>query len=148
MLSRRRWLVGAAVLIAVAGAVVGIRVFYPGQWSCVVGAGHVPVPADDAGPDVVVRTYLRALSAHDRSTAQELYPGGVDGKSCNIRSIQDVRVAAVSVTEDRVRVTAQYTQTSFDEAESGSADGPVGRNYYLDRTRDRGTWRIVDAGQG
>lgn len=147
-LSLRRRRIGAFTLIlvlAAAAALAGIRVLLPEKWGCVVGAvsfTSVHVPPDDASPEDVVRTYLRALDVHDRDTAAELYPPSSNGErsfACNVRSIDGVSVTAGIPNAEAqdgngtVRVDAQFTIHVFDEAVAGQLDGRTGENYYLRR---------------
>jgi hypothetical protein len=153
--------VRALVLIPVLAAAVlaGVRVAVPGKWGCVVGAvsfASVDVPPDDATPEAVVRTYLRALDAHDADTAAELYPppNGLPSFACNVRGIDGVSVASGVPTADApagggtVRVRAQFTIEVYDEAAAGRSNGPTGETYYLNRRNADGPWRIVSSGQG
>lgn len=47
-----------------------------------------------------------------------------------------------------VRVGAEFSLRSFDEAEAGQDDGPTWKSYYLRRQDAGSPWRIVMAGQG
>ncbi|GGM55901.1 hypothetical protein GCM10011608_45930 [Micromonospora sonchi] len=157
---RRRIGAFALFLVLAATAVLaGIRVSFPEKWGCVVGLvsfASVDVPPDDATPEDVVRTYLRALDAHDGDTAAELYPppNGPGSVACNVRAIDGVSVtsgvpsAEAQAGNGTVRVDAQFTIHVFDEAAAGQPDGRTGSNYYLHRQGLHGPWRIVSSGQG
>ncbi|GAA0905000.1 hypothetical protein [Virgisporangium aurantiacum] len=147
------------ILVLAASVVAGIRVAFPAKWGCVVGAvsfTSVDVPPDNATPEDVVRTYLRALDAHDADTAAELYPppNGVPSFACNVRGVDGVNLtsgvpgAEAHADDGTVRVGAQFTIEVFDEAAAGRANGRVGESYYLRRQGVDGPWRIVSSGQG
>lgn len=158
--SRRR--IGAftlSLVLAAAAVLAVIRVAFPEKWGCVVGAvsfASVDLPPDDATPEDVVRTYLRALDAHDGDITAELHspPNGPRSVACNVRAIDGVSVtsavpsAQAQAGEGTVRVDAQFTIHVFDEAAAGQPNGRTGRNYYLHRQGPRGPWRIVSSGQG
>lgn len=150
----------AAVLVAVVAVTVVAVVSGPGTLLALAPARQVPVPADDAPPDAVVRAYLAALDAHDLDTARAVLTperrAAVEQSQgnwfVNLRSVQKVRLAAPVDTpysrggyRQAVRVPAQLDVALFFQPAEGD-EGAFTWGFVLVRDGAQEPWRIADEG--
>jgi hypothetical protein len=153
---------GAAVLVAAVAVGAVAMIAGPGRVLALVPARDVPVPAADAEPQHVVRSYLDALDAHDLDTARTLltsdYRQQVDRTGGNwfgnLRSARDVRVRAAEDARDgygvgshypyAVRVPVTFELRLFFDQPVG--DGPLNWSFVLVRKSVNEPWRIRDEG--
>jgi hypothetical protein len=153
---------GAAALVAAVAVGAVAVIAGPGRVLALVPARDVPVPAADAEPQHVVRSYLDALDAHDLDTASTLltpdYRQQVERTGgnwfANLRSVRDVRVSAAEDARDgygvgshyphAVRVPATFTVRLFFDQPTG--DGPLNWSFVLVRESVTEPWRIHDGG--
>jgi hypothetical protein len=135
-----RWLVVAAILVALAGCGPG-----PGGRSDVVA-----MPPDTASPLEVLGAYLGAMRNGDCPTAHRLFvePIGVrNGDLCGAVTLFSYRLTGNPLPHGATEIIYGTTLTT-----GGSGDGsiPAGDflwNYDLVQ-QPNGAWRIVSAGQG
>jgi hypothetical protein len=120
------------------------------------------MPSRDASPATVVRAYLAALNAHDRSTAVRLLAPRhraiveteIDSPLTNIRSITHIRIGTVSPQGGQgpdarfeiVDVSVRFDLSQY-RAES-MPNGPTDWGYLVGRAHASYPWRIVDEGVG
>jgi hypothetical protein len=150
----------AAVLVAVVAVTVVAVVAGPGTLLALAPARQVPVPADDAAPDLVVRAYLDALDAHDLDTARALLTperrAAVEQSRgnwfVNLRSVRNVRLAPPVDTpygqggyRQAVRVPAKLDVTLFFEPAEDD-QGTFTWGFVLVRNTPSEPWRIADEG--
>jgi hypothetical protein len=153
---------GAAVLVAALAFGAVAVVAGPGRLLALVPARDVAVPPAGADPRAVVRAYLDALDAHDLDTARELlapeYRAQVERTQgnwfVNLRSVRDVRFAAVEDARDgygvgsrypyAVRVPAAFEVRLF--FGKPAEDGPLSWHFIVVKSRPGDPWRILDTG--
>ena len=125
-------------------------------------ATHIAMPPRSASPATVVRTYLLALNAHDRSTAEKLLAPGhrtvvereVDSPLTDVRGITHIQIGTVSRQAgqgpyahwDIVDVVVHFDLSQY-HSES-MPNGPTDWGYLVGRAQPSDPWRIVDEGVG
>ena len=138
----RRTAVGVALLTASLG--LGIA-------AC--SRGSVPMPADSATPDQVVRAYADAVHAGDCETAGALVADSSQSWCGN------VDITALEVTErtqepkatesgDGPIIERVWVTLTTSGGDGSLADGEQMWSYLLDHTGPNGAWRIYDQGMG
>jgi len=153
---------GAAALVAAVSVGAVALIAGPGRLLALAPTRDVPMPAASAEPQVVVRSYLDALDAHDLDTARALltpeHRAQVERTSgnwfANLRSLRDVRLQPAE--DDRegygvgsrypyaVRVPASFDLRLFFDQPAG--DGPMTWTFVLVRASVDDPWRIRDEG--
>lgn len=141
----RHWKIGAVAVIVLAAC--GIAIF---ALQIVRFGGHVPMPARNASPERVVRTYIDALNKHDCATAVALW------SDPSTPSIWCDQVSSV-----KARVLGQFSEASPASQRDGSVDVTVDwRPFHNDGSlppkfgwkfllrNSAAGWRIYDEGQG
>ena len=109
------------------------------------------IPPDSAGPDVVLRAYLKAVRAGDCATARQFVNVATfrtgTGEICGALHLQAYRPSGQPLTPNPNEILFGMTLTS-----DGSSDGSIPAGDFLwtyDLVRQpSGAWRIVGAGQG
>jgi hypothetical protein len=142
---RRRWkvaVVGLAAVVAVAGG---------GWWWESTPRYDVPVPAAVAGPDDVVRAYMRALDAHDGATARALSTAGhraVTGAwLADTSGMKALKVAPPITNGSEVQVAVAFDlQQHWWTDDPSMSPGHHDWSYLL--VCQRGRWLIQDEGTG
>ena len=113
----------------------------------------VPMPADDASPEQVVRAYADAVHARDCDTADALvtdpgqsWCGDVDIAELTVTST--TREARATETGDGSTVTRVRVDITTRGGDESLPDGEFQWSYLLDRSGPGGAWRIDDQGMG
>lgn len=121
------------------------------------------MPPDTAAPEVVVRTYLAAMNAHDCHTAEALSTGnGVQethlwcddlGSLGNVTVHQHLREnprwSGLPASDEVMNVPVDFDLRWRAFHDDGSlAEGPTPWGYLLVRHNAEQPWRIFDQGQG
>jgi hypothetical protein len=142
---RRSWTVAAAGIVA-AVAVAGGGWLWENQPKY-----DVPVPPGNAGPDDVVRAYVRALDAHDGATARALSTS--DHRAVTRSWLADTSgMKALSVSAPVTEGSRVQVAVVFDLHQHWWTDDPSMRpghhtwNYIL--VHREGRWLIQDEGTG
>ena len=142
---RRRWKVVVpvvAVVVAVAGG---------GWWWENTPKYDVPVPPASAGPGDVVRAYMRALDAHDASTARALSTSG--HRSVTATWLSDTSgMKALKVSAPITEAGDVQVPVTFDLRQHWWTDDASMRPGHHDWSyllvRRSGRWLIQDEGTG
>jgi hypothetical protein len=121
----------------------------------------VPMPAGNASPEDVVRTYLDALSAHDCVTAESLMTPGTRSLSwCHdVATLGNVQVRrpvtqqpqtlGIAPTSQVVVVPVIFTlEWRLFHRNGFIGQGATDWRYSLVRSSARGPWRIFQQGAG
>lgn len=142
---RRQW------KVAVSGAVAAVAVVGGFRWWESTPRYHVPVPQAGAAPDVVVRAYMRALDAHDTTTARAL--STADHRAVTRTWLADTSgMKALQVSRPITDGDSAQVAVSFDLHQHWWTDDPSMRpghhdwNYVL--VQQKGRWLIQDEGTG
>lgn len=119
---------------------------------------HVPVPAPQATPDEVVRTFFDAYNHRDFSTVAELYPAQpvagfiprhrVLGTMNDLQIISSARDTTYGADSPYWAVRMRLSVSGLNGTDLSYVDGPTGWTYYLERTGHDHAWRIADHGNG
>lgn len=120
---------------------------------------HVQPPAENAPPEDVVRTYLKAVVARDIDTARRLStPEFADREESVIDSPfcdwTDITAATIYPCHPDLDGTGRYTTVMNVsirlELKSRDRDAPYDYSwgYWLERDSPRKSWRIFESGEG
>lgn len=113
-------------------------------------AGAPSMPPADASPEDVVRAYVRAINAHDCTTARALAAGA--DAWCGHSTLDDLRITGTTDRTREGRPTEKVTQVlvefTLHGGDASMGEGRHGWGYLLDRSGPRGAWRIHDQGVG
>ena len=137
---RARWLIGLAMLTAVAAASCSPAAPAPSAFS---------MPPASAGADVVLDTYLRLLVAGDCTDGRKLTTATFvkgNGELCGDARVSDFKINPEPAGGGTEQVYATTLTTG------GSSDGSIQAGtmtwfYSLDQQPD-GSWRIAGGGSG
>ena len=120
--------------------------------------GHESMPAADASPQLVVRTYLAALDVHDCDTADALWTGRNREEAAlwcdNVADISHVRTSAPAAGAAGHLRLDTYVPTNFDlnwrlfHDDGSMEQGPTSWGYDLQRASPDAPWRITGQGVG
>lgn len=157
--SRTHWPRWFPLLIIV---VVLIAVIAAGAWlsglRLNMQTADVPVPASNASPETVVRTYVKAYNHRDFDTMAALYPGE--------RSLYKAERYRVMGTMSDFKITGshhdtthgrhssywdidvEFNYTGLRDSDNPYPPGPNAWTYVLDRSGPDHAWRIFDHGVG
>lgn len=125
--------------------------------SCSQTRYHVTLPPADASPEVVAMVYLRALDAHDVSTAHalstskhvktaDLWLGDTDGVS-HIKILGTGKDTTL-VSGQYVDAVAVFTQFAQEGGDGSFGEGVQPWGYTMIRDPASGRWLINDEGFG
>lgn len=146
----RRWLMGILAIVLVIGCLAGLAAWRYWPWR---QKYPVPLPAVSASPGQVVVAYLRALNAHDQTTADALSAPSEQGTTASwlhsTASITSIRISSVQhfTGSEPYQVCMNFRYTSHWWLEDPSF--PEGQEYwcyYLIHRHDR--WLVADDGLG
>jgi len=157
MKSPARWPRRAAVLI-----IVLIVITTAGAWvfgyRLNIQTATVPIPAANASPETVVRTYVRAYNHRDFDTLAALYPGErrfyqaerhrMLGKMSNLKIVGSHRDTSYGRHSPLWAIDVELNYTGIRGSDIAYQPGPNAWTYDLDRSGPNHAWRIADHGVG
>ena len=113
----------------------------------------VPMAADDAPPEQVVRAYVDAVHAKDCETADALvaepsqsWCGDVDITALTVTGT--TREAKASEAGDGPTIERVWVDLTIRGGDETVPDGDLAWSYLLDRSGPGGAWRIYAQGLG
>lgn len=116
-------------------------------------SARVPIPAEDATPEQVVRAYANAVHTGDCETAQALvedrkqsWCGSVDVTALKVTERTQERRATES--GEGPMIQRVWVDLTSERGDVSLPDGDHKWSFLLDRTGPHGAWRIYDQGMG
>ncbi|WP_214327173.1 hypothetical protein [Nonomuraea sediminis] len=125
--------------------------------SCSQTRYHVALPPPSASPEVVAMVYLRALDAHDASTARSLstsrHQSMTDMWLRDTDKVSDIKILGTrkdeTVSGDRmVDAIAVATEFYHEGGDISFPDGVHPWDYLMIHDAETGRWLINDEGLG
>jgi hypothetical protein len=146
----RRWLKLVLATVLVVGCLAGLAAWQYWPWRQKYA---VPLPAAGASPGQVVVAYLRALNAHDQTTADALSAPSEQATTASWLH-STARITSIRISSVRHFTGGEPYQVCMDFRYSshwwlGDPSFPDGQEYwcyYLIHRQDR--WLVADDGLG